>query len=163
MGNRIEQISHSLDLDEQIGMHRTGWITQIFGKILILAFMVLGLLGLFGEGWLSKKQVQAGGAQVRYERFLRHDADTKMHIALAGVTGFSAVSFPLNYIRDLEVHTVIPQPERSFIKDGQVWYVFEAEQNLQATFYIRPKTRGNVHGSVWVNEAQIPLHHFIYP
>lgn len=163
MDNRMEQVSHPLDLDEQPRLHRKGWIAQVIGKVLIIALMIAGLLGAFGEGWLSSRTILQGRTQLQYERFYRQDATMKLAVSQTGVAGRSAISFPLPYISQLEVSQVVPEPEQSFTRDGQLWYVFEADQNLLVTFHLRPKTRGNLAGSVYVNEDNIPVHHFIYP
>lgn len=163
MANRIEQINHPLDLNEDIRLHQKGWMVQPIGKVLILSFMIAGLLGMFGDGWLSQQNILQGRTQLQYERYFRQDAEMKMQVSQAGVTGRSAISFPLAYINQLQVTQVIPEPEQTFIRDGQMWYVFQAEQNLVVTFLIRPKTRGGLPGSVYVNEENIPVHHFIFP
>ncbi|OLY94003.1 hypothetical protein SAMN05444008_110189 [Cnuella takakiae] len=163
MASRIEQISHPLDLDEKLNLHHKGWIIQPVGKVLLVGLMVMGLLGLFGEGLLSQQQVRQGTTQLSYEKFFRQYGEMELKVQQAGVSGRSAISFPLDYINHLQVTQVLPQPESTFIRDGQLWYVFQADQNLQVTFYIRPQTRGNLHGSVYVNEDNIPIHHFFYP
>lgn len=163
MNNRTEEINHPLDLNERLDLHRKGWQVQPFGKALIVAFMIAGLLGLFGNGWLSKQNIRQGRAQVSYERFFRRDGKMELEVSMTGVSGRSAISFPLAYLKDIEITQVMPQPERSFIREGQVWYVYEADQNLQARFSLRPQTRGSIYGSVYVNEENIPIHHFIFP
>jgi hypothetical protein len=163
MGNRTEQVTHTLDLDENPGLHRTGWQVQPFGKALLLAIMIAGLLGVFGQGWLSKRTAVHGRAQINYERFARFNGELKLDVTMTGVTGKSAVSFPLSYINHFEIKQIVPTPERTFIRDGQMWFVFEAEQNLQALFYMRPQQTGSVAGLIYVNEANTPIHHYIYP
>lgn len=152
-----------MDLDERPALHQKGWKIQPIGKALVLLIMLAGLLGLFGNGWLSKQWLLQGRTQIKFERFYRRNSDMKLEVAAAGVAGRSAISFPLGYIKNFEVVKIVPEPERSFVRDGQLWYVFEAEQNLQADFYLRASKAGSIAGSVFVNEENIPIHHFIYP
>jgi hypothetical protein len=163
MGNRTETVTHALDLEEKDELHRKGWQVQPFGKALLLAMMVAGLLGVFGQGWLSKKTAAQANARISYEQFGRYDGKLKMEVSMTGVTGKSAVSFPLSYITHFEIEQVVPQPERTFIREGQMWFVFEASQNLQASYYLRPHKTGSIRGTIYVNEQNIPIHHYIYP
>lgn len=163
MSNRTEPLHHALDLEENIALHRKGWKVQPIGKAFILLTIAAAILGLFGEGFLSNQTARAGAAQVHFEKYARQSGKIKLQISATGVNGRSAISFPLTYIKAFQVEQIVPEPETSFIKEGQVWYVFEASQNLQADFYMQPESRGSISGSVWVNDQNIPLHHFIFP
>lgn len=163
MSSRVEPVQHALDLEENIALHRKGWRVQPIGKAFILLIIIAGVLGLFGEGLLGNQTVRQGNAQVQYEKYGRQDGKMKLQIAATGVRGRSAISFPISYIKNFQVERIVPEPQSSFVREGQVWYVFEATQNLQAHFYLQPETRGAVSGSVWVNEQEVPLHHFIFP
>ena len=163
MSNRFEQVHHSMDLEEDLELHRKGWIAKPFGRAVIISILVAGALGFFGGGWLSKQVLRQGAATIQFDRFLRNQGEMDLVVSMTGVSGRSAVSFPLEYMNNLHVEDIVPQPETSFIRSGQVWYVFQADQNLLAHFYLKPQTVGNLHGSVWVNDQFIPLSHYIYP
>ncbi|WP_132052282.1 hypothetical protein [Pseudocnuella soli] len=163
MSTRFEEVHHSLDLDEDLKLHRKGWIAKPIGRAIIMVIVIAGALGFFGQGILSKKVLRQGSAMIQFDRFLRHNGEMDMLVSMTSVAGRSAVSFPLDYMQHLKVEHIVPQPEASFIRSGQVWYVFQTDQNLMAHFFIKPQTTGNLHGAVWINDQFIPISHFIYP
>lgn len=152
-----------MDLDENLKLHRKGWIAKSIGRAAILGIMLAAALGLFSNGIMSRQVARQGTVVVESDRFLRNNSETRLSISMTGVKGRSVISFPLTYTQHLKVERISPEPERTAIRDGQVWYVFEADQNLLVQFYMKPQTNGNLHGSVWVNDQYLLLSHFIYP
>src|SRR5687768_8105632 len=76
--NKIERVKHTMELDDKIDLQIRGWKVQRIGWVVILALMLAAALGVFGEGVISKKQVDLGNAQVTYDRFFRYEAQMKL-------------------------------------------------------------------------------------
>ena len=68
-----------LQINEDIEFQKKEWNWARLGWVLMLIIALAGLLGLFGQGPLSKSTARAGGIEVEYERcaqFLRDSTET---------------------------------------------------------------------------------------
>jgi hypothetical protein len=84
---------NKLPVEDEISLHRKGWIVQRIGWVLMFGFLIAALLGLFGEGPLSSKKLQAGNVSVQYERFGRYEHGMEIRLQSTG-ENISTVSIP---------------------------------------------------------------------
>lgn len=91
-------------------VQRATWITQRFGWWLLLALVLAGTAGLFGEGPLSKSSAAGEEGKVEYETILRRDSKSRVSFELAGRSSKATLSLPVEYVRSVEILDVWPQP-----------------------------------------------------
>jgi hypothetical protein len=153
---------NKLPLKDEIDLHRKGWIVQRIGWALMFAFLVAAILGLFGEGPLSKKKIQAGNINVEYERFCRYEHGMEIRLQ-SDAENISTVSIPQTYLKSFRVGIIVPEPAKQIAATGSVQYQFEGPQNNIVSFYLNPIDRKTVEGIFHVNNHPFTIKQTIYP
>jgi len=149
-------------IEDEISLHRKGWIIQRIGWCLMFAFLIAALLGLFGEGPLSNKKLQAGNISVEYERFCRYEHGMKIKLQ-SKQENISTVSFPQDYLENFRVGEIVPEPDKQLASAGYIHYQFEGSENNSITFYLSPLKRKTVKGILRANSNSFAIKHTIYP
>jgi hypothetical protein len=159
----IEQISSELEIDENLKLQERGWIIQRIGWLLMAVFVLSGLLGLFGEGPLSKKIITAGNQKLEYQKFSRHEARMELKFDLnSGATG-NMISFTNQYLEKFRIESILPEPKTNQVTNERIQYYFEGSGPMTITFYLVPQAFGNMNEKVLANNQQLNFHQFIYP
>lgn len=160
----VEVVKTDLEIHEDLDMQERGWKTQRIGWVVILALVVLAALGLFGDGWASKRTVTQSGTTVEYERFYRQEAIMELKVDLAQApAGQSVIAFPNRYLEKFNIESIVPEPRENRVEGSQVAYLFEGTPPMKVVFRLTPQQAGSIDGAVRVNNLTIPLTHFIYP
>ena len=152
----------TLPIDEDLPLHKAGWIIQRIGWILMFAFVVLAALGLFGEGPLSQRRLQIGPVTLKYDRFGRYEHGTLLRFESAGET-IRTISIPEEYLKTFQVTTIVPQPVKQLASGGDVEFQFEGPQNTVVSFYMMPVQRRTVKANLLVNSNAFSIKQTIYP
>lgn len=163
MNKKIERIKTSLQIDEDIDLHVTSWVIQRVGWGLMLVVIALAMLGLFGNGVLSEKQVVADDASLRYERFARYESNTSIEVKAMNPPGSLVVAFSAAFARSFKVEQINPEPAEQKIESGSTVYVFKTRGTGEATFFVSPRRRGYVKYDVRVNDTAFHPVSLIYP
>jgi hypothetical protein len=112
-----EDIRHS---EREWRFERAGW--AIMGLVALAA-----LLGLLGNGPLSKASASAGGMTVRYDRLDRAHAQSRIRVELASPgssDGTVRLWIDRRYLDGLRIVRMDPEPERSEISPDRVTHSF---------------------------------------
>lgn len=158
----VKPIPHKqLPVDEDISLHRKGWVIQRIGWVLMLVFLLAAVLGFFGEGPLSKKQFHLGPIDVDYERFGRYEHEMELKFQSTG-ENIGSVSMPQDYVKNFKLSKIVPEPEKQIAASGYINYIFEGENHL-IIFYMDPVQRKNVQGVLKVNAYSFLIKQTIYP
>jgi len=159
----IEVIKPQIEIDEEIPLHKKGWVLQRIGWMLILGVMLCGAIGLFGEGWLSEKTVKTGAFSANYEKYFRYETEMKVRLESSG-EHIGSVALPQDYLKHFRIVRFVPEPENNVTNGSDVIFNFLPGQNRLVTIYMIPRGRGNIQGEMKINGANnIGLKHFIYP
>ena len=153
---------NKLPVEDEISLHRKGWIVQRIGWVLIFGFLIAAMLGFFGEGPLSRKKIQAGNVNVEYERFCRYEHGMKLRLQSAG-ENISTISIPQTYLKSFRVGAIVPEPDKQVATAGFIQYQFEGSQNNIVSFYLSPVERKTVEGLFQVNNHSFTIKQTIYP
>src|SRR5688500_2844401 len=94
MERGIEQVHHTIEMDESMGLHKTGWAVQRVGWIVLFVIVVLAALGLFGSGVLSQRTKEVSGNMIEYERYGRYENTTYMHFKALAENGKAILIIP---------------------------------------------------------------------
>ena len=160
---QIERINSTLPLEENIDLHVKGRVVQQISIVVIFLFVVLAALGLFGEGVLSKKKLQAEGTTIRYEKFTRHGGESKLVFDLFSGDSIKQISIPDTYLAYFQIENIVPEPEKNRLAGNYVVYTFNGEHSRNVTFFLSPIKIGRLKAIVKSNRTDFELSHFIYP
>lgn len=156
-------VKHTLPIDEWPQLHEKSWIIQRIGWVLLLLFVAAGAFGLFGDGKLSSKRISAGQASCSYDHFLRYEGSSRIHFEITRAESIS-LTIPQQYISEMGVRSIIPQPEKSFFSENNIVYLFASTGHESSIILdCHPKTTGSVSGEITLNNTRFLLKHFIYP
>lgn len=161
----IEEVANpDLQIEEHLSLQKTGWIVQRVGLCIMLVFVLLALLGLFGDGILSKRTIMIKNVTLQYERFYRHEGSMELKIDVAeNNTTEVDVAFPVEYMKNFEIRSILPEPKANRTEQGKVHYIFDARGNANIIYYLTPRQPGTITGAVEVNDAIFSINQFIYP
>lgn len=163
MTQKVERVSTSLQIEEDVDLHLKGWVFQRIGWALMLLFLTSAALGFFGNGLVSKKALVMEGSSLVFERFTREDSDTEMVIMAQDDNGIIKVSLSPQFAENFKVESILPEPQKQTVKNGFVVYEFEAQARAELTFFLTSRKSGPVHSTVFVNDTEYKLKQFIYP
>ncbi|MDQ2656315.1 MAG: hypothetical protein M3Y60_02760 [Bacteroidota bacterium] len=165
MRRKIERVQSSLEIDEDIDLHETGWIIQRIGWGLMLLVLILATLGLFGNGLLSEIKLVAGNTTVLYHKFLRSEADTEMEVVTHDVGGKVRIVLSPDFIDLYKFDRITPEPSSQKVENGYTILEFPAKGQARLVFFfsIREGMRGRIHNTISVNNTDFELNHYIYP
>lgn len=158
----IEQIKPTLEIDEQLSLHKTGWKVQRIGWVLILLLPILGAMGMFGEGFISSHIEKKGAIETEFERFYRYEKEMQLSIK-SPAEHMAQIALPQEYLSKFRVVRIIPEPEHRLAIGQNIVFQFGGNSNRQVTIYAIPQTYGSISGEMAVNNQQFSLHHYIFP
>jgi hypothetical protein len=151
----------ALEINEDLTFQKRQWHFQRLGWGVLGLILVLGLLGLLGDGWLSHRKVLQRGVSLEYNYFLRRGKPTVLHIEVVGTSGRTEVSFE-HYLEKFRLENVTPEPSQTALSSETYTYSFEGS-GAALEFYLLPSHVGKVSGRVSVNGTSIDVRQFVYP
>lgn len=165
---RISGIDINQDMDYQWREWRAHRIAWVFFAAILLA----GLLGLLGQGPLSKGQVgEPGGAlALEYERIDRYSVPTGMTIALGpnvAQGGVARLVFSRDFVDRISIGEVLPEPASVETGAEEVAYTFEvkdASQPSEIRFDFEYDQAGRARGTVGLEGGpRLEFDAFVWP
>src|SRR5918992_325114 len=147
-----------LELEEDIEFQRRDWaVRHIAWAVLALVFLA-ALLGIFGNGILSKATLGDDGMllQVEYQRFGRYKAPMDLKIRLgpeAIQEGKVRLWLERNYLNTIQVETIVPQPDSVESDANRLIYVFDVPSSnfpVEVTFLVQSENIGYQTGRVGI-------------
>jgi hypothetical protein len=162
----------SLEIGQILDFQQKEWRVQ--PVIWLLGALLLGaaLLGLFGNGPVSRQVAASNAVAVEYERFVRKRAPTDLTMqiqpnALAGDE--VAVWVDRAYFASIDIERVLPEPVAMATAGDRVIYRFAVPQgDVQApaeiTFSLEPDKSGFARGRIGiVSGNEVAFDQFVYP
>jgi hypothetical protein len=159
----IELVKHNLPIEEDIPLHKKGWLAQRIGWLLMFLFVVFAAAGLFGDGVLSKQKISSQQSLIEFDKFYRFEARMELKLDFESTGDHSIISFPAHYLKDMKIESIVPEPQENKTADGFVHYTFNGSNKMNVTFYMIPQTFGFIKGTMFINNNNFKLSHFIYP
>lgn len=159
----MQRIKTSLELEDDIKLHETGWIIQRAGWIIILLLVIASALGLFGNGLLSKAEITDNTNKLSFEKRARYEAPMQMTIHATSRNNRIEVRIPQSYFDTVALDKVVPEPQEQTIAKGFAIFTFETEGPSVIKFYLIPEKTGTVKAQIQVNESDFSISQFIYP
>jgi hypothetical protein len=147
---------------------RREWIWQRVGWILLALLLLAGAAGVFGNGPLADATLDNAVASLKYERFVRRDADTRWELTLRDVPagGTADIAIDAAFAAHFEITAIQPEPSSAFLSDGRWVYRFDIRDGgeQQVVFILQPERVGRHAGSIEVAGAPpFTLSQLTYP
>jgi len=158
-------------LDRDLAFHSWSWRVERTARWVMVLILVSALLGLFGDGLLSRRQVRTadGSLVLEYGRFGQVSSDTVLNLSLQ----FREPQRPCNvwiqrsYLDHFEIKRIIPSPSAMELSKEGFLYTFASPQACEASLPIRvilnPRRAGGLDGCVNSESRSLCFQQFIYP
>jgi hypothetical protein len=156
-----------IDIGEDLTQQRKVWVIErvswTLGAIVILG----ALLGFAGHGKFSDREVTAPESSlvVSYQRFERYHAQTLLSLRLADVEeGETRVRIGQEFLGNIEVMRIEPEPERVELDTDFMTYVFNANTPGLILFHYKPVNPGPMQIEIGLADEPLQrLPQFVYP
>ncbi|MPZ98566.1 MAG: hypothetical protein GEU80_04355 [Dehalococcoidia bacterium] len=168
---RVVQRHDDLQLEEYPDFQRREWLVQRVGWAVMLLIVLGAALGLFGVGPLSEAGAGTDGRlAVDYERFVRFQSETELHVRLSGDAlseGRATLWLTAGYLDGMRVSQVIPEPESVEVSGDRLTYTFAAAPEateVGVRFVLLPTRIGGRTGEIGTGHGPgFSLNQFVYP
>lgn len=160
------------DFGQDLAFQRREWAVERAGWFALAALLAAALLGLLGDGPLSRTATASPDGSIRldYDRFARVGATTRLHLRFRPVADTDRryrIWIEGEYRDATRIREVSPTPERVEDDRGRLVYVFRAfepERSTEVSFFVHPRGAGFRPGRIGlVGGASIDFRQFIYP
>ncbi|WP_435011262.1 hypothetical protein P12x_002569 [Tundrisphaera lichenicola] len=159
-----------LELDEDIPFQEKTWAWQRVAWSIMAAILLLGLIGLFGDGPISKASVGDGGGSLRveYRRFARRQAETILEFIVPPGPGKEVrIWVDREYADRADIRRVEPDPARVEVGSDGITYVMpvvRSDRPVRIQLHAYPEDPGPLRGQVRAGDGpKLGFTHFIYP
>jgi hypothetical protein len=136
------------DKPDDLRFQERSWIVERTAWIVYTALIFLTALGLFGRGPLSQAVIGGPehGIEVHYERFLRAETITNLHISFLASDDPARLWIDSAYFEHMQLSGIHPEPEKVTLGEGGWIYEFPAApagKSGSVTFYLEPEKAGH--------------------
>jgi hypothetical protein len=160
-----------LDIEEDMNFQRKSWAFQRFGWVLFALIVLGGLLGLLGEGPLSKTTVTGqSGFRIEYDRFTHRASGTDITInpgdAPISSEGTIEIEFSQDFLKDYTIDRSIPEPDSESLSGDKLVYSYKVDDGgpAQIVLHIQPEKAGIYHAEIGIKDADaVTIDQIIYP
>ena len=164
MSRKIEVVKkHPLDFQDELELHKKGWIAQRIGWIFLAMVFTAAAIGVFGDGVISKRRISNGDVTIEFEKFSRFQTTMRLRISLRQSDRTVQLKIPQHYLEQCEIEKLVPEPEQQFIVDDLQVYTFNAQRRGNIFLYLTPKKVGQIKSTFRVNDTDFTFSHFVYP
>ena len=160
-----------LEIDEDLEYQRRAWRLQRFGWIAIGVLLCGALLGLFGNGPLSRGVVAdpRNRITVEYDRIARFETSFRLVIhldALPKSPGTAKLWIDRDYARSLRIEQVTPEADRAVAAADGLTYVFQVSGREPAVITVTGTMQdvGWVRGRMGPGPSEaVAFRQFVFP
>jgi hypothetical protein len=160
-----------LEINQDLRVQKRMWKIERIGWVAMAIIVLLGAAGLFGHGPASYTTAgeESGPLQIEYERFGRHQSQSRLSLHVHTLPTEGPVSFWINsaYLKNIEIQDMTPLPLKTTITgDGVLFHVDAAEQETPGliTLYFQFHSIGWLTGEFQMPGASsLKIRQFVYP
>ena len=165
-------IVDGLQLERHNDFQRREWRILRLGWFCWSAIVLAALAGLLGDGPLSSTTAASEDLSlvVHYDRFVhRHDpCMLKLSITPpAGTQDELRLSVDRDYLSNLEIRAIVPEPERTVFGEDKVTMVFPMDGSpslMSVVIHYSPEPTGKLNGVIRLEGATpVRFWQFVYP
>ena len=170
----MEALSRTEDIEAgcDLAFEERWWRIQRFCWVILSLLLVGGVVGVFGNGPLSKSTIHPPGSEIQilYERLARRETPCNLELHLGrGALASGQVRIQLNreLVDRLQIKKITPEPIATEPLADGACFIFRTDPALDGAtilFLESPTTPGIVEGEITVEGAK-PAHfrQFVYP
>lgn len=164
------------EIHEDLASERRSWKIERAGWWIMAVLVLLGFLGLWGGGPLSKRTISTpdGRLNVTYERFARVNCLVEIKVQSAGRPSAAAQSdslvltLPNSYLEKTLVRSVLPQPSYESAGPEAVRFHFARNPGTRATVVLRLEHLVAGPVTAWIESGRpgadrVELRQMVYP
>lgn len=162
--------------ESQLGLpeYRGHSLIERIAFALLVLFVIGALLGVFGDGPLSRSIASSADGQVRveYERFCRRVTPESLEMTVPVPRGTSAIELTINdeYLRGVQITEILPEPVDFNHQRPAGKLRFSAEdsgQSMTVRLHFRPQRAGLLDARLAVGPpgrpATVRFKQLVYP
>jgi hypothetical protein len=157
-----------LQLAEKATQLQREWRMQRIAWPLLYALLGACMLGLFGQGPLSRTEAASadGRLRVEHDRFLRRESADSVEFSLRPTGNAARLRLSSAWLRQVDVDAVFPEPEHRVSGADAVTMVFatQAQQPVQVRLRLRALRPGHLQGWAALDDGPVlRFSQFVYP
>lgn len=160
-----------LEIDDDPRFQKWEWRLERVAWAGMAAFVLAALLGLLGEGPVSRRTADSpdGRLHVEYDRFLNHGSTTTLTVTVSGeVTAGGRVRLAVGraYLDRNRVVRVTPEPAWSAAGADRAEFEFPAAdpgRPAVITFHLDPQGAGGRRAELAAGGSAVAFDQFVYP
>jgi hypothetical protein len=161
-------VSKKPDVQENIAFERIEWRAASVLFWGLIALVAATLLGLFGNGPLSRSSAVSadGSLRVEYDRFGRFGAPMRMTVHIRpDADGTAAFTVTRDYLQAQRVEQITPPPTTTETAGDAVRYVFRpaGSEPLAVTIDAQSDRRWKLVAQIRAGSQSVRFWQFIYP
>lgn len=139
------------------------WPALRVAWVLLALFVLAGLLGLFGGGYISDRNIETPVGRIEYERFLRHSTASRVMIESDRPLNDSSVYINRSYLKQVRIDQISPRPVSAELIGNKVRFKFASASSGPIILHIIPyQGSGSQTLEVGWGGENVVLHQFIY-
>lgn len=155
------------DAEDDLSYQRASWRVQRIGWVLMGLFIVLGLLGAFGDGPLSRVRAgRPGGLELAYSRVWRLGTESSIELRVAPDSGHVVLWVGRALLDGAEIRYRSPEPVRTQTDAGGQLLEFQAGNSGPVVIRLGavPTRLGPLRTSLaTATSPAVPLNVFVIP
>jgi hypothetical protein len=158
-----------LEIEENMKGHRIFWVVKRAGRSIMLLTVTAALLGLFGDGRLSKKmQSRYPGFKLEYDHLLRYKKKYHLNCFLDTdkLPDTLKIWISHDYLNQIEIDRIQPEPLRWETGKNKVYFIFPVREKTsfqRITFALNAEKTGMTEGKIGIENITYSFKQFIYP
>jgi hypothetical protein len=169
MSNSGAEVPEDSEVGSNIQFEHNWWKTETIISGVLSLFVLLGLLGAFGQGPLSKVKAQQDGFTSEYERFTRYRTPTEIVVRLpkeALQAGHVEIWMSGSLLDGARMSNVIPKPDHTTLKSDGIVFDFTTDvttDKAHVVFVQEPTKAGKISGQISASGHNWNISSFVYP
>ncbi|MEM5776356.1 MAG: hypothetical protein AAGU05_15240 [Anaerolineaceae bacterium] len=161
----------SLEIVEDLKFQKWEWDFERAGWVVMAVLVLLGVLGLFGDGRISQaEQTSPGGLKISYERFERRTNPTLLELEFppeAVQNGQLHWWINREYVKRVQVDGIFPDPEQVETTADRIIYtvnVPDAAGPILVKLNVSAEKSGRLPVEIgWLDGDTLQFNQFIFP
>lgn len=161
-----------LDIHQDLPFQHRSWTAQRIGWVVMALLVLAALLGIFGEGPLSRTVERDPTAPfwIEFERFARYQTTFPLRVHFKGEAarnGAFSMWISREYLNHVRIKTITPEPAETRLSSDGLTYIFplhEPGADGDIALYAEAQKIGLVSGRLGMTaDHSIPFEQLVYP
>ena len=164
----VPKINEEVAVGEDIAFQRRWWMFERGVWAFFAVILVMTLLGCFGRGYLAKAAAHSADNAImaKYDRIQRTGTPSDITVVLGNGAirdGQARLFVSESLISKLGAQRISPQPEKTYVGDKGLTYVFPALQSpATVIFSLEPSGPGKYPFTMAVPDSQSSIQAAVY-